>query len=137
MKIFNWVPQHSIINKKVCNILKENNITGFIIKDIDVVGCYDADIANKDEYILGDVYGYIKCISIEGKNKWTSYIGWSISSIDLSKDDSKLLVGTYAGILHLLELHSNNKDSYDIGNGNIHSIKTWLLCNSQKEFMKW
>lgn len=105
--------------------------------EIDDVSRVYADIANKDEYIIGDAYGYIKCISTKGINKWTYYVGSSISSIDLSKDGSKLLVGTYAGMLHLLELNSNNKDIFDIENGNVHRIKTWLLWTSQERFMEW
>ncbi|MBC2582561.1 hypothetical protein [Clostridium sp. DJ247] len=35
------IPQHSIINEKMYNVLKEANITGFDVADINVVGCYD------------------------------------------------------------------------------------------------
>lgn len=61
------VPQYTIINTKVYNILKENDITGFNVEDIDILGCYDKkgnsiqlNVSGLKEMIVKGRCGYLR-----------------------------------------------------------------------------
>lgn len=61
------VPQYTIINTKVYNILKEMNITGFTVEDIDILSCCDKkgnpvqlDVSGLKEMIVNGRCGYLR-----------------------------------------------------------------------------
>lgn len=57
--------------------------------------------------------------------------------MDISQDGKKLLVGTYAGMLHLLELDAETKSDYSIGTSNIFEYKRWIIWKGEEDILQW
>ncbi len=70
---FYMTSPHFIINERMYNILKEANITGFDIKDINVVGCYD----NRGNRIKFNTNG-LKEMIVKGKGGFLRNIDSSL-----------------------------------------------------------
>ncbi|MCB2343287.1 hypothetical protein [Clostridium estertheticum] len=96
-----------------------------------------AGISRNDEYILGDADGYLRAFSMDGEPRWQYYVGSTITGMDISKDEKKLLVGTCAGMLHLLDLDSEIKSEYSIGTGNVFELQRWIAWKGEKDILEW
>lgn len=96
-----------------------------------------AGVAVSDYYILGDAYGYIKAIGMDGKKRWRHFLGSTISGITVSDDGRTLWVGTYAGILHQLQLGKGNRDAHTIGNGGHYEDFRLLVWKEEPEVLRW
>ncbi len=96
-----------------------------------------AAVSREDEYILGDANGYIRAYSFKGEFRWQFYLGSTISGMDISEDGKTLLVGTYAGMLHLLQLDAETRSEYSIGTDNILEKKRWILWKGEEEILQW
>ncbi|MBC2582562.1 hypothetical protein [Clostridium sp. DJ247] len=96
-----------------------------------------AAVSRDDEYILGDANGYIRAYSFKGEFRWQFYLGSTISGMDISADGKKLLIGTYAGMLHLLELDAQTGSVYSIGTANILEKKRWIIWKGEDKILQW
>lgn len=94
-----------------------------------------AGTAREKGYIIGDANGYIHFINKGGKREWDYFIGGTISSMDICND--KLLVGTYAGSAHLINLDSREEDPYRIGNSTNIEEARFLVCGTETEILQW
>ncbi|WP_268625462.1 hypothetical protein [Paenibacillus alvei] len=95
-----------------------------------------AAAALTDGHILGDAYGYLRKIDSEGNEIWRYFVGSTLSGIVASPDESRLAVGTYGGMLHLIDLQSGVKSEYSIGTANIIEIDRWILWRDE-EPLRW
>ncbi|GAV13074.1 WD40 repeat domain-containing protein [Paenibacillus sp. NAIST15-1] len=95
-----------------------------------------AAAALTDGHILGDAYGYLRKIDSEGNEIWRYFVGSTLSGIIVSPDESRLAVGTYGGMLHLIDLQSGVKSEYSIGTANIIEIDRWILWRDE-EPLRW
>ncbi|WP_028596632.1 hypothetical protein [Paenibacillus assamensis] len=95
-----------------------------------------AGVALKDSYIFGDAYGYLRCIDRDGQEVWRYFVGSTISGITVSRDEERLAVGTYAGMLHLIDLKSGCKSEYSIGTAAILETERWILWQNEKP-LRW
>ncbi|WP_420540035.1 PQQ-binding-like beta-propeller repeat protein [Paenibacillus polymyxa] len=86
-----------------------------------------AAVALTQGAILGDVYGYLRLMDREGRELWRYFVGSTISGLTVTSDEGMLAVGTYGGMLHLIDLQHGAKDEYTIGTAPIHEIERWLL----------
>ncbi|KJD41093.1 hypothetical protein QD46_03515 [Paenibacillus polymyxa] len=95
-----------------------------------------AAVALTQGAILGDVYGYLRLMDREGRELWRYFVGSTISGLTVTSDEGMLAVGTYGGMLHLIDLQHGAKDEYTIGTAPIHEIERWLLWRNY-EPLRW
>lgn len=95
-----------------------------------------AGVSLKEGYILGDAYGYLKFIDKKGQEIWRYFVGSTISGMTLTVDEKVLAVGTYGGMLHLLDLKCGQKNEYSIGTAAILETDRWMLWQNQ-EPLRW
>ncbi|SFI83494.1 hypothetical protein [Thermoflavimicrobium dichotomicum] len=99
----------------------------------DGVGILDEDsrvyagVAWEDAYIFGNAYGYLLCYNQRGENLWEHFIGGTISGMDISENGKQLIIGTYNGTLHLLELNTGENDPFTIGTSTHKELCRWLF----------
>ncbi|MFC9709811.1 hypothetical protein ACFTRD_16865 [Paenibacillus sp. NPDC056933] len=86
--------------------------------------------------VLGDAYGYLYCVNGDGQEVWRHFVGSTIYSLVVSTDQSKLAVGTFGGMLHILDLHSDKMDEYGIGTGNLRELERYVLWRGE-EPVRW
>ncbi|WP_315792984.1 hypothetical protein [Paenibacillus sp. BIC5C1] len=86
--------------------------------------------------VLGDAYGYLYCVNGDGQEVWRHFVGSTIYSLASSPDQSKLAVGTFGGMLHILDLHSDQMDEYAIGTGTLREIERFVLWRGE-EPLRW
>lgn len=86
--------------------------------------------------ILGDAYGYLRLIDREGRELWRYFVGSTISGLAVTPDEGMLAVGTYGGMLHLIDLQSSTKDEYSIGTALIHETERWMIWRNY-EPLRW
>ncbi|MGG4220468.1 hypothetical protein ABEW32_19880 [Paenibacillus jamilae] len=95
-----------------------------------------AAVALTQGAILGDAYGYLRLVDREGRELWRYFVGSTISGLAVTPDEGLLAVGTYGGMLHLIDLQSGSKDEYSIGTAPIHETERWLLWRNY-EPLRW
>ncbi|MGG4499541.1 PQQ-binding-like beta-propeller repeat protein [Paenibacillus polymyxa] len=95
-----------------------------------------AAVALTQGAILGDAYGYLRLMDREGRELWRYFVGSTISGLAVTSDEGMLAVGTYGGMLHLIDLQHGTKDEYTIGTAPIHEIERWLLWRNY-EPLRW
>ncbi|MFD1175878.1 hypothetical protein ACFQ3W_06105 [Paenibacillus puldeungensis] len=95
-----------------------------------------AAAALKKGLILGDAYGYLKMIDENGQEVWRYFVGSTIFGMTATSDEKVLAVGTYGGMLHLLNLDSGVKSEYSIGTADILETDRWVLWRNQ-EPLRW
>lgn len=86
--------------------------------------------------VIGDAYGYLYCINREGQELWRHFVGSTICSLAVSPEQSQLAVGTYGGMLHILDLGSERMDEYGIGTGTLRERERYVLWREQ-EPLRW
>ncbi len=96
---------------------------------------YAAAVLSKGQ-ILGDAYGYLRLINSEGEELWRYFVGSTISGLAVSADEALLAVGTYGGMLHLIDLDSGEKDMYTIGTAPIKELSRWIIWNNEAP-LRW
>ena len=77
--------------------------------------------------VIGDAYGYLYCINREGQELWRHFVGSTIYSLVVSPEQSHPAVGTYGGMLHILDLHAERMDEYGIGTGTLREQERYVL----------
>ncbi|MFE3575524.1 PQQ-binding-like beta-propeller repeat protein [Lysinibacillus sp. NPDC059133] len=55
----------------------------------------------------------------EGNKLWRYYVSGTISGMALNSDETTLLVGTYNGMLHIIDLTSTEPSPYEISTSSI------------------
>lgn len=95
-----------------------------------------AGVALKEGGILGDAYGYLRYINYEGKEIWRYFVGSTISGLIATPDENFLLVGTYGGMLHRINLASGVRDEYSIGTAPICETNRWIFWKNS-EPLSW
>lgn len=90
-----------------------------------------------DGVVLGDAYGYLRMIDVEGAELWRHFVGSTISGMAVSDDEGVLAVGTYGGMLHLLDLRAESMDEYSIGTGTIRELGRYVVWKSEAEPLRW
>ncbi|WP_458464471.1 hypothetical protein [Paenibacillus sp.] len=86
--------------------------------------------------VLGDAYGYLYCVNGEGEEVWRHFVGSTIYSLAVSPEQSKLAVGTYGGMLHVLDLRSKEMDEYGIGTGTLRELERYVLWSGEQP-LRW
>lgn len=86
--------------------------------------------------LVGDAYGYLRRVSQDGEPEWRHFLGSTISGMAVSPDRRTLAVGTYGGMLHLLDLTSQEMDEYSIGTGTLRETLRVVVWRGEKP-MVW
>lgn len=96
-----------------------------------------AGVSRRDEFLIGDAYGYVKAFSKTGQSCWRHFIGSTIDAIDISPDGKKLVVSTHAGFISLIELDAGRQQPYQIGNGNHNEKCRWIFWKNEPAPLIW
>lgn len=96
-----------------------------------------AAAALEDGVVIGDAYGYLRLIDVEGQEVWRYYAGSTISGLAVNRDETLLAVGTYGGMLHILDLQATERSSYEITTGTVREIKQIIAWKSQNKPLWW
>ncbi|MFC4306612.1 PQQ-binding-like beta-propeller repeat protein [Cohnella boryungensis] len=91
-----------------------------------------AGVALQKGNIMGDAYGYLRMIDLDGNELWRYYVSGTISGMALHPDETTLLVGTYNGMLHVLDLTSTEPSPYEIGTSSIRESYRWIIWDTRK-----
>ncbi|MEF3311911.1 hypothetical protein PV433_23780 [Paenibacillus sp. GYB004] len=94
-----------------------------------------AGVALREGNILGDAYGYLRLIDHEGQELWRYHVSGTISGMALSPDEKTLLVGTYSGMLHWVDLTEQEPDPYCIGTAPIREIRRWIVWENKQPLL--
>ncbi|MNW39374.1 hypothetical protein D3C74_164630 [compost metagenome] len=95
-----------------------------------------AGVALEEGIILGDAYGYLRLLDQDGQEKWRHFVGSTIAGLLVSPDETQLYVGTYGGMLHVLDLQSQTATDYDIGTAPLRENGRWILWKDY-EPLRW
>ncbi|WP_411346317.1 hypothetical protein ACE3MZ_10170 [Paenibacillus sp. WLX1005] len=90
-----------------------------------------AGVALEQGNILGDAYGYLRLIDHQGVEIWRHYLSGTIAGMTISPDERWLIVGTYSGMAHWLDLHHGSMHEYNIGTAPILETYRWILWNDR------
>lgn len=96
-----------------------------------------AAAALEDGVVIGDAYGYLRLIDAEGQEVWRYYAGSTISGLAVNRDETLLAVGTYGGMLHILDLQATERSGYEITSGTVREIKRIIAWKSQNKPLWW
>jgi hypothetical protein len=78
-------------------------------------------------YLLGDRSGYIWAFDFAGKQQWYVFLGSTLTAMDISPDRTKLLAGSFAGIIVELDLAANASDPRLLTDGPVTDLARWLF----------
>jgi len=90
-----------------------------------------AGVSRQGEFIIGDASGYIRAFSEDGNSNWQTFLGSSISGMDISDCGRFLLVSTYAGFLAKYDLESESRAPHQIGTGNQREMFRWIFWKDE------
>ncbi|MCY9516319.1 WD40 repeat domain-containing protein [Paenibacillus apiarius] len=90
-----------------------------------------------DEIILGDANGYLRTVKLDGSLSWQYFLGGTISGITVSPSGNRLAVGTYGGMLHLLDLDMDERDPYAIGTAAHWERERWIVWKGLEQPLRW
>ncbi len=92
-----------------------------------------ASVARGDEIILGDAYGYLYAVSAAGQLRWKHFVGSTISALALSRDETLLMVATFAGCIVQLALDSSEPAPERIGTSAHKEIRRWIFWKNEAQ----
>lgn len=104
------------------------------VTDVELSGRFTAGTSWDKAFIVGDINGNLYSINPDGTWNWTYYVGSTVKGMDISRDGKKLIVGTSAGMLHLLQLE------YEEENGEVKKItevKRFAAWKGEETVYKW
>ncbi|MGG3926415.1 hypothetical protein ABET51_10455 [Metabacillus fastidiosus] len=96
-----------------------------------------AATAREGEVYFGDAYGYVRAASDDGSFLWQYFVGGTIAGMDISSDGKWLAVGTYSGMLHLIELNIEERDLYTISTANHKEKARWIVWKNTNDIYRW
>lgn len=96
-----------------------------------------AAAALADGVVIGDAYGYLRLIDAEGQELWRYYAGSTISGLAVNRDETLLAVGTYGGMLHILDLQATEPSGYEITTGTVRELKRIIAWKNQDKPLWW
>ena len=91
-----------------------------------------AGVSSENLFITGDANGYDKT----DKNVFRIYLGSSIGDINISKDETRLIVSTYAGFVAMYDLTCREKSLHQIGIGTVKELKRLMFWRDLPP-MRW
>jgi len=96
-----------------------------------------AGVCRGDEFMVGDASGYVRAFSTSGEYRWQHFIGSSVGAMDLSRDNSTLVVSTYAGFVSIIRLDVGRQEPYQIGDGGHVEQRRWLFWQNEAGPLIW
>ncbi|MBO2928826.1 WD40 repeat domain-containing protein [Metapseudomonas otitidis] len=95
-----------------------------------------AGVSMGDRFVLGDAYGYLRCVDAAGNAVWQHYLGSTLSAMDLSADGRTLVAASYAGVVSIIDLEAG-RPAWQIGTGNHRERRRWLFWKSEESALAW
>ncbi len=95
-----------------------------------------AGVAVQQGTIVGDGYGYFRLIDKNGREIWRHFVGSVVAGLMVSPDERWLIVGTYSGMAHWMDLHHGSVSEYNVGNAPILETNRWMIW-TDREPLRW
>ncbi|UXY52138.1 hypothetical protein [Pseudomonas tohonis] len=95
-----------------------------------------AGASRGDRFILGDAYGYLRCVDAAGNPVWQHFLGSTLCAIDLSADGRTLVASSYAGIIAIIDLDAGRPE-WQIGTGEHRERRRWLFWKGEETPLAW
>lgn len=76
-----------------------------------------ASAAVGNRIVVGNAYGYVKCLDLDAGELWQHFCGSTIDGVDLFPDGRTMAVTSYSGTLHLIDLDTETAAPLQIGTG--------------------
>ncbi|HEY5946673.1 MAG TPA: hypothetical protein VIV40_14320, partial [Kofleriaceae bacterium] len=92
--------------------------------------------STKFGYMLGDRSGYIWAFDFEGNQQWYAFLGSTLTAMDVSPDGTKVIAGSFAGIVVELDLTAKQSDPRLLTDGPVTDLARWLFWQGH-EPMIW
>ena len=96
-----------------------------------------AGVARGSEFIIGDAYGYVHGIGLDGEVRWKQFIGSSIGDIALNRDGTLMAVSTFAGFVVIFELDTGSQEPHQIGFGGHRDQRRWMFWKNEDTPLIW
>lgn len=93
-----------------------------------------AGVSYDEGFLAGTVDGRIVYITSEGSWEWSYYVGSTITGMDASIDGKVLVVATFAGNLHYLQLLYDEAGKKVVS---IEEVTRWLVWKNEQEVLRW
>ncbi|MBA2540572.1 MAG: hypothetical protein H0V17_13100 [Deltaproteobacteria bacterium] len=78
-------------------------------------------------YLLGDRSGYIWAFDHDGEQQWYAFLGSTMTALDMSPDRTKLIAGSFAGIVVELDLTAKAPDPRLLTDGPVTDVARWVF----------
>lgn len=96
-----------------------------------------AAVFRDDELVVGDAQGYLIAVDLNGRERWTHFIGATVGDIDVSPDGKTLAATTFAGFLSIIDMDTGAKDEFTIGTGDHRERRRWLFWKEEPTPLCW
>ena len=90
-----------------------------------------------DALVLGDAHGYLWTRNAQGDLLWKQHVGSTITAMAVSPDGQRLAVGTYAGVIHLIDLSNTDAAPGQVGVGARRELGRWLFWKQEERPLYW
>ena len=90
-----------------------------------------------DALVMGDAHGYLWARNAQGQLLWKQHVGSTISAMAVSPDGQKLAVGTYAGVIHLIDLNNTDPAPGQVGVDARRELGRWLFWKQEERPLYW
>ncbi len=78
-------------------------------------------------YLLGERSGYIWAYDFEGEQQWYCFLGSTLTAMAISPDRTRLLVGSFAGLIVELSLTETGSDPRLLTDGPVKDLARWVF----------
>jgi photosystem II stability/assembly factor-like uncharacterized protein len=78
-------------------------------------------------YLLGDRSGYLWAFDHDGEQQWYAFLGSTMTALDMSPDRTKLIAGSFAGIIVELDLGAKTPDPRLLTDGPVTDLARWVF----------
>ncbi|MBF5006407.1 WD40 repeat domain-containing protein [Diaphorobacter caeni] len=90
-----------------------------------------------DALVLGDANGYLWARTPKGELRWKQHVGSTICSMAASADGTRLAVGTYSGIVHIIDLTDSQAAPEQVGKDARKELRRWLFWTNEATPLAW
>lgn len=90
-----------------------------------------------DSLALGDAHGYFWVRNPEGELQWKQHVGSTISAMAVSADGKMLAVGSYSGMVHIIDLTNTEAAPEQVGVRTRREVRRWLFWKTEERPLAW
>jgi hypothetical protein len=98
----------------------------------------DAAVSIGAQIVFGSRMGDLRGVDpSDGSTTWYYLCGGSISAMDVSADGKRVVVGSRAGMVHLIDLDTGTKNPQTITDSTHAEARRWLFWRGERQPLAW